>query len=54
VLRLSGLVANARVGAHVIYARTSLGDAMLRGSSGFRPRQVSEPIRTCGEDGAAP
>jgi DNA-binding transcriptional ArsR family regulator len=33
VLRLSGLVANARVGAHVIYARTSLGEAMLRGSS---------------------
>jgi hypothetical protein len=30
VLRLSGLVANARVGAHVIYARTSLGEAMLR------------------------
>jgi hypothetical protein len=37
VLRLSGLVANARVGAHVIYSRTSLGDAMLRGSSGFAP-----------------
>jgi hypothetical protein len=35
VLRLSGLVANARVGAHVIYSRTSLGDAMLRGSSGL-------------------
>jgi DNA-binding transcriptional ArsR family regulator len=33
VLRLSGLVANARVGAHVIYARTSLGEAMVRGSS---------------------
>jgi hypothetical protein len=33
VLRLSGLVANARLGAHVIYARTSLGEAMLRGSS---------------------
>jgi DNA-binding transcriptional ArsR family regulator len=33
VLRLSGLVASARVGAHVIYARTSLGEAMLRGSS---------------------
>jgi hypothetical protein len=30
VLRLSGLVANARVGAHVINARTSLGDAILR------------------------
>jgi hypothetical protein len=37
VLRLSGLVANARVGAHVIYSRTSLGDAMLRGCSGFAP-----------------
>ena len=35
VLRLSGLVANARVGAHVIYSRTSLGEAMLRGSSGL-------------------
>jgi Helix-turn-helix domain len=32
VLRLSGLVENARVGAHVIYERTSLGEAMLRGS----------------------
>jgi hypothetical protein len=36
VLRLSGLVANARVGAHVIYARTSLGDAMLRPFSSRR------------------
>jgi hypothetical protein len=31
VLRRSGLVSNARFGAHVIYSRTSLGDAMLRG-----------------------
>jgi hypothetical protein len=37
VLRLSGLVANARVGAHVIYSRTSLGVAMQRGSSGLAP-----------------
>jgi Family of unknown function (DUF5937)/Bacterial regulatory protein, arsR family len=37
VLRLSGLVANARVGAHVIYSRTTLGDAMLRGCSGVAP-----------------
>jgi DNA-binding transcriptional ArsR family regulator len=33
VLRKSGLVAKARVGPHVIYARTSLGDALLRGVS---------------------
>jgi DNA-binding transcriptional ArsR family regulator len=31
VLRSSGLVGKARVGLHVIYSRTSLGDAMLRG-----------------------
>jgi DNA-binding transcriptional ArsR family regulator len=31
VLRRSGLVGKARVGLHVIYSRTSLGDAMLRG-----------------------
>jgi hypothetical protein len=37
VLRLSGLVANARVGAHVNYSRTTLGDAMLRGCSGVAP-----------------
>jgi hypothetical protein len=36
VLRKSGLVANARVGAHVIYARTPLGDAMLRPFSSRR------------------
>jgi DNA-binding transcriptional ArsR family regulator len=31
VLRSSGLVANTRVGLHVIYSRTSLGEAMLHG-----------------------
>jgi hypothetical protein len=31
VLKSSGLVGKARVGLHVIYSRTSLGDAMLRG-----------------------
>ena len=31
VLRSSGLVGKARVGSHVIYSRTSLGDAVLRG-----------------------
>jgi Family of unknown function (DUF5937)/Bacterial regulatory protein, arsR family len=38
VLRRSGLVGNARVGAHVIYGRTSLGEAMLRGESAFSSR----------------
>jgi Bacterial regulatory protein, arsR family len=33
VLRSSGLVRSARVGLHVIYSRTTLGDAMLRGGS---------------------
>jgi DNA-binding transcriptional ArsR family regulator len=32
VLKRSGIVANARVGAHVIYSRTSLGDALLQGT----------------------
>ena len=31
VLRRGGLVRKARVGLHVIYSRTSLGDAMVRG-----------------------
>ena len=31
VLRSSGLVGRMRMGLHVIYSRTSLGDAMLRG-----------------------
>jgi DNA-binding transcriptional ArsR family regulator len=31
VLRSTGLVGKARVGLHVIYSRTSLGEAMLRG-----------------------
>jgi DNA-binding transcriptional ArsR family regulator len=31
VLKSGGLVGKARVGVHVIYSRTSLGDAMLRG-----------------------
>jgi DNA-binding transcriptional ArsR family regulator len=31
VLKGGGLVGKARVGVHVIYSRTSLGDAMLRG-----------------------
>jgi DNA-binding transcriptional ArsR family regulator len=31
VLKSSGLVGKARIGLHVIYSRTSLGDAMLRG-----------------------
>ena len=31
VLKSSGLVGKARVGLHVIYSRTPLGDAMLRG-----------------------
>jgi DNA-binding transcriptional ArsR family regulator len=35
VLRRNGLVGNARVGAHVIYGRTSLGEAMVRGESAF-------------------
>jgi DNA-binding transcriptional ArsR family regulator len=37
VLRSSGLVGKARVGLHVIYSRTSLGDAMLRGGCEPRP-----------------
>jgi hypothetical protein len=32
VLRRSGLVDKVRLGLHVIYSRTSLGEAMLRGS----------------------
>jgi DNA-binding transcriptional ArsR family regulator len=35
VLRTSGLVEKVRLGLHVIYSRTSLGEAMLRG--GCRP-----------------
>jgi DNA-binding transcriptional ArsR family regulator len=35
VLRTGGLVAKARVGVHVIYWRTSLGEAILRGASGL-------------------
>jgi hypothetical protein len=35
VLRASGLVGRTRVGLHVIYARTALGEAMLRGDSGL-------------------
>jgi DNA-binding transcriptional ArsR family regulator len=35
VLRTGGLVAKARVGVHVIYSRTSLGEAVLRGASGL-------------------
>jgi hypothetical protein len=31
VLRASGLVGKTRAGLHVIYSRTSLGDAVLRG-----------------------
>lgn len=31
VLRGSGLVDKVRLGLHVIYSRTSLGEAMLRG-----------------------
>ncbi len=31
VLRNSGLVDKVRMGLHVIYSRTSLGEAMLRG-----------------------
>jgi DNA-binding transcriptional ArsR family regulator len=34
VLRKSGLVGRTRVGLYVIYARTPLGEALLRGSSG--------------------
>jgi DNA-binding transcriptional ArsR family regulator len=37
VLRTGGLVAKARVGVHVIYSRTSLGEAMLRGAAGLAP-----------------
>jgi DNA-binding transcriptional ArsR family regulator len=39
VLRSAGLVGKARVGLHVIYSRTSLGDAMLRG--GRLPSDIS-------------
>jgi DNA-binding transcriptional ArsR family regulator len=33
VLRRSGLVRSTRVGLHVLYVRTPLGDALVRGSS---------------------
>jgi hypothetical protein len=39
VLRSSGLVGKARVGLHVIYSRTTLGDAMLRG--GYAPASAA-------------
>jgi hypothetical protein len=37
VLRSSGLVDKARIGLHVVYLRTSLGEEMLRGASEVTP-----------------